>query len=180
MGSFILLGSILIFVLIFRFLPIIIQVDGYFDVNSGKIGCLVRLYGKIKLVGGYLAPCPSGFAFHISEKKAILFSYKQIDNERKNISAKSGSEIKSLAIVAEIGPEYLLPIYFLENFFKTKLLLTGEEKLLQSKIILTGNDVFRVFVKARIKINLFNKLLQLSKYLFGRITKVCRKIKSAT
>ena len=179
MGSFIFMLSLLVVLLLVLLVPLYIQINAYFDVTSGKVGCVISLYGKIKLVGGYFSPCPNGFAFHISNRKAILFSYNQMHEKQKQFSSRIQSKISSIQLLAEIGPEYLLQSYLIDNFLKLQLFTARKEKIFHSKICLKNSDAFRIFLKVSIKLQLLSELFVWIKYLFRRGTKQCRKIKSA-
>jgi hypothetical protein len=174
MGSFLILLGMVVLLL----LPIYISIDLYFDVVSGKIGCQISLYERIKLLGGYFMPCAGGLAFHTSNKKAKLYTYKQIEAGRRQMALSSGAKITSIRWIAEISPEYLLGVWTIENIFKTFHFFRKESPILESTTFLRESG-FRVFARASIYFNLWGILLGWIEYLFRRV-KECRKRKSAT
>ena len=174
------MGRFLVFlmVVILLILPIYISIDLYFDVVSGKIGCQVSLYEKIKLLGGYFTPCAGGFALHLSEKKAKLFTYQQIEAGRKQLFFESGLKITSIRWIAEIAPEYLFGVWTIDNILKTMLFCQRGKPMLESAMYLRESG-FRVFTRATLRFTLILLLVGFVKYLYRRI-KGCQKRKSAT
>lgn len=175
MGGFL----FLLLPIIFLLTPIVLHADLYFDVVSGKIGCYLSLYGKLKLLGGYILPCAGGAALHVSDKKAILFTYKQMDEGRKKFSAKNGLHLRYAKLVMEISPEYLIGVSLLDSAAKWIFLFKNQGGKLKSKILLR-EDGFRIFTKVSIRTTTVEQLFYFLKYLWGRFMKKCRKIKSAT
>ena len=174
------MGSFLIFLMIFLLIiiPIYISIDLYFDVVSGKIGCRVSLYEKVKLIGGYFTPCAGGFALHLSDKKAKLFTYQQIEAGRRQLSFESGIKVHSIRWIAEIAPEYLLGVWTVDNLLKTALFFQRQKPILESAIYLKESG-FRLFTRASLRFCLLSILVGLVEYLYRRV-KVCQKRKSAT
>ncbi len=174
------MGSFLIFlgIALLLLLPICISVDLYFDVVSGKIGCRISLYQKIKLLGGYFTPCAGGFALHVSDKKAKLFTYEQIEAGRRQLSFESRLRVTSMRWIAEIAPEYLFGVWTIDNLFKTIFFYQREKPILESAIYLKESG-FRVFTRACLRFNSLTMLLGLVEYLYRRV-KGCQKRKSAT
>ena len=174
------MGGFLIFlgIVLLLIFPIYISIDLYFDVVSGKIGCQISLYERIKLLGGYFMPCAGGFALHVSDKKAELFTYEQIEAGRKQISFVNGVRLTSIRWIAEISPEYLLGVWAVDNLFKTLFFFRNEKPIMESEIYLNESG-FRVFGRVCLRFNLLAILLGAVEYLYRRV-KECRKKKSAT
>jgi hypothetical protein len=84
--SFFWITLVAILLLVLLFFPIVFHSSAHFDVNRKKFAFSVRLYGNIKLIGGYITTYKGGVALHISQKKAILIPYKEMNNERKKFS----------------------------------------------------------------------------------------------
>ena len=173
MGGFLIFLSIVLLLI----MPIYISIDLYFDVVSGKIGCQISLYEKIKVLGGYFTPCAGGFALHISDKKAKLLTYEQIEAGRRQLSFESGIRLISIRCIAEVAPEYLFGVWTIDNLLKTIFIFRTEKPILESAIYLNESG-FRVFTRVCLRFNLFRILLGLVEYLYRRI-KGCRKKKSA-
>ena len=174
------MGSFLIFLMIVLLLivPIYISTDLYFDVVSGKIGCQISLYKKIKLLGGYFTPCAGGFALHVSDKKARLFTYQQIEAGGRQLTFESGLKVTSIKCIAEIDPEYLFGVWVVDNLLKTALLFQRQMPILESAVYLKESG-FRIFLRASLRFTLIAILQGLVKYLYRRV-KGCQRRKSAT
>ena len=166
MGSF-LLFLIPLFIIIPLVLPIIFHLNLYLDAKSGKIGCNIKLLGIITILGGYLLPCPGGFAWHISEKKAILFSYQAMNDGRRKLSTDKVIHVRSIQLILEISPQYLIPISIADGIFKIITPLVYRNTYLNSEIFLQHEDVFRAFGKIRFQMYPGRILM---KYLFKRGT----------
>ncbi len=174
------MGSFLIFLMVVLLLiiPIYISIDLYFDVVSGKIGCRVSLYETIKLLGGYFTPCAGGFALHVSNKKAKLFTYQQIEAGRRQLSFESGLKVTSIRWIAEIDPEYLFGVWAVENIIKTIFFFKHRKTILESVMYLRESG-FRVFSRTTLCFTLFSSLVGFVKYLYRRV-KGCQERKSVT
>jgi len=145
------------------FAPLPFQVNVYFDVFSGKIGCNLRLFRMMKLLGGYLTPCPGGFAWHISKKKALLFTYLQMNEGRKSINEKDGFRIVKAQTVFEIGAEYILFTITVQNALKGVALFSSSLQEFESKIVLKNSDNFRAFIRITLHVRLWKQLFKLIK-----------------
>ena len=174
------MGSFLVFLIVVLLLivPIYISIDLYFDVVSGKIGCRISLYEKLKLLGGYFTPCAGGFALHLSNKKAKLFTYGQIEAGRRQLSIEGGLRVASIRWIAEIAPEYLFGVWTVDNMLKSVLLFQRQKPILESAIYLNESG-FRVFMRTTCRFTLLAMLIGLVEYLYRRV-KGCQKRKSAT
>lgn len=164
------------------FIPIYFYTDVYYDIRDKKLGFCLTLYDKIKLVGGYATAIAGGVAFHISQKKALLFTYRDMDEERKKYSPQKGFHLKMVALAIETGAEYFLPTLFLQKTAKACVAFFAENKrILRSEIALLNDDCFRVFGKIKVRITIFSQLCILIKYLTGRIMAIWqRKTKNLT
>lgn len=174
------MGSFLIFlgIAFLLLLPICISIDLYFDVVSGKIGSQISLYQKIKLLGGYFTPCAGGFALHVSDKKAKLFTYEQIEAGRRQLSFESRLRVTSMRWIAEIAPEYLFGVWMIDNLFKTIFFFRRQTPIGESAIYLKESG-FRIFARIGLRFSLISILLGFVEYLYRRV-KGCQKRKSAT
>lgn len=178
MGSFLLAISILLFVILLL-LPVTVTIETYFDSSTNKIGCLILLYGFIKLLGGYLAPCPKGVAFHVSDKKALIFSYKQMEEGRKRFSPKSGIRLNNAYVYVQTGAEYLLQALYVEQIVKW-IALFGKQRNVISRITLHHGDSLHIYAKFSVQTRATRQIIELIKYLFGRIREKWQKKKLAT
>ena len=80
MGGLFFFACIVLIVLTILFFPIYLETDAHYDLNRKKLGFAVYAYKKIPVVGGYVSTYKGGIAFHITDKKAILVPYKQMDS----------------------------------------------------------------------------------------------------
>lgn len=177
MGSF-LLAILIILVAILLILPVTVTVETYFDSSCNKLGCVILLYGFIKLLGGYLAPCPKGVAFHVSDKKALVFSYKQMEEGRKRFSPKSGIKLNHAWIYVQTGAEHLLQALYAEEIIKWIALFAKQRNVI-SRVTLHRNDSFHIYAKFSVQTRASRQIIELIKYLFGRIREKCQKKKLA-
>ncbi len=178
MGSF-LLAILILFLAILSFLPVTVTVKTYFDSSCNKLGCVIFLYGFIKLLGGYFAPCPKGVAFHVSDKKALIFSYKQMEEGRKRFSPKSGIKLNNACIYVQTGVEYLLQALYAEQVIKW-ISLFGKQRNAISRVTLHHNDSFHIYGKFSVQTRATRQIIELIKYLFGRIREKWQKKKLVT
>ena len=123
--------------------------------NRKKYAFVLRLY-RIKILGGYFTIYPGGMAMHISKKKAILFPYKNMNDDRKRFAFVKTFRLIRFHITAETGPEYLLPI--LAGNRVLRAYLHAKAQFLQdyqSNVWLTNGDVLRVSGNWLLFFNLF-------------------------
>ncbi len=165
MGSFILfLAALLLPFFSFAYF----QGNIYFDVKSGKVGLVIKLYGIITILGGYLSPCPGGVAWHISTKKAIILSYRQLDDGRRRASKRNDIKFRSLSVVLELGPEYLLPTSMIMNIIQFWALASGNKNAFTYRMIPRSGDSFRLFGRFWLRFRICQYLLNVIKKLLFR------------
>ena len=167
-------------VLVVLVLPLRLHLDIYFDVSSGKVGAILRLFSKIKLLGGYITPCAGGCAWHISEKRAILFTYRQMQEGRRQFLEKSCVQLTKVQTVFEIGVEYLFFVKMVENLIKYLDFFSRPLREYESKIVLKRDDCFRSFLRLEFQWILLQQILFILKNLIRGAIKQCRKKKLAT
>ena len=167
-------------VLVVLVLPLRLHLDIYFDVSSGKVGAILRLFSKIKLLGGYITPCAGGCAWHISEKRAILFTYRQMQEGRRQFLEKSSVQLTKVQTLFEIGAEYLFFVKIVENLIKYLHFFSRPLQAYESKIVLKSGDCFRLFLRLEFRWMLLQQIFFMIKNLIKGAIKQCRKIKSAT
>lgn len=159
------------------FIPIYLQTDGHYDMNRRKCGFGVYLYGKLRLIGGYVGVYPGGIALHISEKKAFLLPYARMNSERKRFSFLRTFRLCSCLITTETGAEYLLPVSYAHVFLRTYFFAIGGKKEgIENNIWLTDGDELRLSISVTLRFTLFLILINVPKFLKEKI-KVWRKKK---
>ena len=94
-------------VLALLFFPIYLETDAHYDLNRKKLGFCVYAYKKIPVFGGYVSTYQGGVAFHLSQKRAILLPYNQMESERKKFSLLKTFRLKNFNLTTETGAEYL-------------------------------------------------------------------------
>ncbi len=179
------MGKPLLFFLIFAvvllvllFFPIYVDLSACYDMNGRKCAFSVRIYKLVKLVGGYIATYKGGLAVHISEQKAILVPYSDLDNERKRFSIMRAFRLKTLNVTLETGTQYLLPIMLAQNIFHVYFLTNGGKKeKLKSDLWLRQRDMLRITLNFMIRFNLFIILRSIFKYVKEKIVVCQTKIK---
>ena len=65
--------------------PVFVNIYLYGDKADGKLGFAFYLFGTFRILSGYAALYTGGIALHLTDKKAILLSYKEILSARKKI-----------------------------------------------------------------------------------------------
>ena len=162
MGSF-LIYSTLAFILLVFLLPVPFYINLYFDTKSGKIGCNIMLLGIIKIVGGYLFPCSGGFAWHISQRKAVIFSYKAIHDEPQKLSTNKAFRLHNIRLITELSPQYLISVAMIDGILKIVLPFLHRNARLENTILLQEEDGIRVFAQIQFTVQIVQWAI---KYLF--------------
>ena len=164
-------------VLALLFFPIYLQTDGHYDMNRRKFAFGLYLYGRLRLLGGYVGVYRGGIALHVSEKKAFLVPYNKMNNERKRFSFMRTFRLVSCVLTTETGAEYLLPASYAHMFLRTYFFaIGGEKEHIENNIWLTDGDVLRVSASVTLRFTLFLILKNLIKFLKEKI-KIWRKKK---
>lgn len=179
MGKFFLYAGISFAVLLVLFFPILLDADLYYQIRSKKLGFCISLYGKIKIVGGYISTYYGGLAIHLSEKKAFLTGYREMEERRKNFPFRDFFTLKKISLHIRTGADYLFPLYTL-NMVKSIFTCIRPEykKLLYSNLWLENGDELRLSARITVKITLFKQLKALIKYMFRRIAAIWKTKKS--
>ena len=142
--------------LILLFFPVYLQTNAHYDMNGRKFAFAVHAYRFIKLIGGYIATYKGGLAMHISQKKAILLPYAEMEDNRKRFSVFRTVRLKTLTITTETGAEYLLPVALAQTVFRIYFFAKGGKKeKIENNLWLTDGDILRVSVNFVIRFNLF-------------------------
>ena len=160
MGRFFFVGfGALSFVIFLLFFPIYLQTDAYYDMNGRKLAFSVRAFRFLKLLGGYIATYKGGFAVHLSEKKAVLIPYSDMENERKKIIFLKSIRLKNLEVTTETGAEYLLIVGWLQTIFRIFFfILGGKKENLDNNLWLFEGDVLRISIRCSAWINVISLL----------------------
>ncbi len=178
---FLFLGIFLL-ILILLYFPIFLETDAHYDMNRKKFAFVVHAYKWIKIIGGYVATYPGGLALHVSDKKAILIPYSQLDSERKKFSFVRTFRLKSFVLTTESGAEYLFPITTLHTALRCYFFIIGGKKeKIENNLWLTDGDVLKISVNCTLFFNLFILLCNFFKFLREKIKILWqKKIKKST
>ena len=180
MGGF-LFGGIAIALVGLTFLPFVLRIDLVFDFQSNKLGCNISLYGILKIFGGYISPGQNGIAFHVSDKKAFVFSFRQMGQEQKGLAQRHGFRLKKAVAVTELNLEGFFPFYTIVETGKLLLLFQRHSPYFESKTVLVNEENIRVFARLTFLTFLVKELIVNLKYLILKgVNALWQKKKSAT
>ncbi|MBQ5929309.1 MAG: hypothetical protein IIX02_00785 [Clostridia bacterium] len=148
------------------FLPISLKTNVHYDMNRRKFAFSVYLFGFLRIFGGYIATYKGGLALHITDKKAILLPYSQINSERKRFSFIRTFRLKSLTLTTETGAEYLLPMALAYTGVRAYFFIKGGKKEdLEQNLWLTDGDVLRISSTIVVQFTIFMLLKQFVNFL---------------
>lgn len=163
-------------VFILLFLPIVIELDAHYDMNRRKFAFASYLYGKIKLIGGYIGIYPGGIALHLSKKKAKLIPYAKVNSERKRFSFLRTFRLIGFTLTTETGVEYLFPISTLHTLLRGYFFaIGGDKEKIENNLWLTDGDVLRISLNCIIYFNLLILLKNLFKFIKEKIKSIWQK-----
>ncbi|MBR2023765.1 MAG: hypothetical protein IJ996_04555 [Clostridia bacterium] len=146
--------------------------------NRKKFGFAVFLFKRIKIIGGYIATYNGGIALHVSEKKAILIPYSQMNSERKRFSFIKTFRLIAFNLTTETGAEYLLPVALAHTALRAYFFTIGGDKdKIENNLWLTDGDTLRVSLNFVIFFNLYILLKNFIKFLKEKIKILWRKRK---
>ncbi|MBQ8374615.1 MAG: hypothetical protein IJX98_03440 [Clostridia bacterium] len=158
------------------FAPIFLHTNLFYDMTAKKTGVCLLLYGKIKLIGGYITTCAGGVAVHISDQKALIFSYRDLDTGRKKYSPQNGFSLHKIAVSIFSSAEYFLPVLALQRAVCTATALFAKnKKIVKSRVFLCGGETFKAYAKIVIKLTVFSQIVALIKYLIRSIQSLWQK-----
>lgn len=158
------------------FLPIFLTIDIHYDMNRRKFCFSLRLFGFLRLIGGYIATYKGGLAIHVSKKKAFLLPYSEVDKKRKKFSFMRTFHLSSFVLTTETGAEYLLPIATAHAVLRTYFFSKGGKKnKIENNLWLTDGDVLRISLKATLRFTLWMLLCALFKFIKEKLKELWRR-----
>lgn len=160
---------------ILLFLPVLINGSFHYDMNRKKYAFVIRLYA-IKIISGYITVYPGGIAVHLSNKKALVFPYKSMNDDKKRFSFMKNFRLLRFKLTTETGAEYLFPVWITSKFITAYL--SKKAYFLQeinTDIWLTDGDVLRVSGQWLVFFNLFIIIKNLFIFLKEKILILWRK-----
>ena len=177
------MGSVFFLLIFFLlFLPIYIEVNLHFDMNRRKLSFGIYGYKFIKLLGGYIATYSGGLALHVSDKKAIIVPYIELNNERKRFSFFKFFRLKKVNLSIETGAEYLLYAIgahiAMRAYYLTKTQCANNIK---NNLMLVYGDSLKVSFQSLLYFNLFMLIGYTIKFIKEKIQSIWQKnIKKST
>ena len=181
MGRLFLFTEIFSIVLIILFLPVFISGNLHFDIKRNKYAFCLKLYEKIRIFGGYATLYSEGIALHVSDKKAILLPYTEIDSRRKQFSFVNAFEPISIKIVLESSAERLFPLSLLVSLIHLLTSFNEQFRKFHLNVWFSENTTFKVNAKFTVFFNNFVLLINLLQFLWRKIKNIWQeKVKKST
>ena len=183
MGRFFFVFAIVsLFIAAILFFPIYLETDCHYDMNRKKFAFALFAYKKIKLLGGYATTYQGGVALHLSEKKAVLLDYSEMEGQRKKFSFTKTFKVKALELTMETGAEYLLGVAAAQTVLRVLFfLMRGDKEKIRNNLWLTDGDILRVSLRLTVFFNAFILLKSFLKFLKEKIKSLClKKTKKST
>ena len=174
MGRFFLPFLITAIVTVLLFVPIVVESDTHADLNAKKLTFCICLYGKIKIIGGYVSAYPGGIVLHVKRNKAILLPYSGMNEKRKKFSFVKTFKVRYFSITTETGAEYLLPVSIAHTTLKALFYAVGG-KHEHSNLWLKNGDTLKIAVNVVAWFNLFTLLKEFIKFLKEKMQCIIRK-----
>lgn len=173
MSRFFLIAICLLSALSLAFLPIFQTLDVYADARKGKLAFSLRLFGFIKLLGGYFGIYKDGVVLHSSYKKVYLLPYREMDEKRKKFSFVKSFRLFSFRVAIESGAEYALYTAILDRLYACAKEIAPQKSILKKRMLLslwlTDGDILRACGKITTYFNLTTILKSFFIFLSSRI-----------
>lgn len=173
MSRFFLLAICLLSALALAFFPIFQTLDVHADAREGKLAFSLRLFGIVKLLGGYFGIYKDGVALHVSGKKVFLLPYKEMDEKRKKFSFIKCFRLFSLRVAIESGAEYALYTAFTQRFYSILKTIVPQKSSFKKRFMLslwlTDGDTLRVCAKITAYFNILTILKSFFIFLYSLI-----------
>ena len=152
------------------FLPVFLRVAVHYDMNRRKFCFALYLFGFLRIFGGYIATYKGGLAMHVSEKKAFLLPYSQMESERKKYSFVKTFHLSSFTLTTETGAEYLLPVSLAHIVLRIYFFAQGGKKeKVENNLWLTDGDILRISINVTVWFTIFMLLKEFVKFLKEKI-----------
>ena len=158
------------------FFPIIFDVHLHYDMNRRKCGFGIYAYKIFKIIGGYIATYAGGLAMHISDKKALLIPYTDLNNERKRFSFVRFFRLQRMSLTIETGADYLfvstLGHMILRAYY---FIIGGDRAKMKNNLLLVHGDELRIGLHCALLFNLWMVICSSIKFLKEKIQFYVRK-----
>ena len=103
---------------IFLLFPIFLRINLYFDEEQKKLYYGLRLYGVLKIYGGYLTLSKEGLIVHLTDKKATIIPYNQLNDEKKRFQITKGFQLLNYSQTTETSNDYTLAGVLFDSFLQ--------------------------------------------------------------
>ena len=179
------LATVLI-VSIILFFPLFLSINGFISKDLKKIYFSICLFGFIKILSGYAQFLSDGVAFHLTRKKAYIYFYKKIFDLKNSVKPLKDYHIIKFYSVLEIGSlnGLFLPLSagIALNYVNNIILWLFDNKKPYVKInnyidIYENKDIFNLYLKASLVLNLLMIILSIIKICVEKIVNGIRKRK---
>lgn len=160
-------------VLFLLFLPIVISIDTYYNMNRRKFAFALKLYRVIPVLGGYISAYPGGLAVHTSQTKARLLFYKDMEKERKRIKLYKSFRLLKGNLHTEIGAEYILQAMVVHILARAAFYtLIDNKQEIKNSVWLTDGDVLKLSLHLVAYVNIFLLLRLFFDYIKEKVSHV--------
>ena len=93
-------------------LPFVLTFYGYYNVEGKRLYFALYLYGKIKLISGYVKlRNKGGFYIHLSENKAIIIDIKTLQKLSGGPNYFNDIEFNELYLITDVGVKNVKVLY---------------------------------------------------------------------
>lgn len=177
----------LFFCVIVIIFPLFLDINVLYLSERKKMFIGVYLFGFIKIIGGYVQKINEGFSFHVSEKKAFIFSYKNLFGAKEKIKPFMDYHFIKIKTVTETGiltdAEKKLPCIFAASYANEFLLWFFSLKkpylvIDNSFNVYTEKDLFNFYAKINFVFNLLMVISSVVKILTEKTIYAIRKRKN--
>lgn len=167
--------------------PLFLSIDLAYTGENAKLYFGVRLFGFIKVLSGYAEKIKEGFAFHLSEKKAYIISYKDLTGAKESIKPFMDYHFIKIRTVIETGNTdgvaYPLAAAFVSSYingFVCRIFAHKKPYLVldNSFNVYLDRDVFNVFLKTDFVFNLIMVVSSVIKIITEKIIYAIRQRKN--
>ncbi len=163
---------------LFLIFPLFLNGSLYYANEYKKVFFNIRLFGVVKIIGGYGEFIKDGIAFHLTKNKAIIFTTASVTGMKKKMKPLKDYHFLKIRSVIELGGdnslEQILGFSFLINYIDLilKWYLNNIKPYLvyDNKInIYEDKNVFKVYFDSTIVLNLLMVLISIIKILVEKI-----------
>ena len=137
---------------LFLIIPFVFVGDVYADLKRQKVVFSIRLFGFLKIIGGYITVIREGIAFHISRKKAIILKFGDVEAGKKQFSVFKVFRFLRINLLLECGTNTFLPSLAVKRV--ADILLKAVFQLdFKSKIYVYEEEVFSLSLRTKFWLN---------------------------